>query len=91
MMKSYLNGKWNFKRIYSQSFSCVFPRHCNRFVIKNTINQIKNVTEVKIIDVYDGPQIKEKFISLTFEVKALDFDAFDSTKELLEGFGGIIR
>lgn len=83
--------KMKLQKIYSQSFSCVFPRHCNRFVIKNTINQIKNVTEVKIIDVYDGPQIKEKFISLTFEVKALDFDAFDSTKELLEGFGGIIR
>jgi prephenate dehydrogenase len=85
--------KWKMKlqKIYSQSFSCVFPRNADSSIIRDTIKKIKNVTNVEITDVYNGPQIPEKFVSFTFEVRALDEFAFEDIKLLLKGFGGVIR
>ena len=49
-------------------------------MIKDTINNIKDITNVKIIDVYTGPQIQEGFTSFTFKIEALNNAAFESTK-----------
>lgn len=85
--------KWKIanQKIYTQSISCVFPRKSDKNIIKNTIAKLEDITEVKLTDTYYGPQIKDEDISYTFEVSGLNNRAIESVKNLLKGFGGIIR
>ncbi len=89
--KELIQWKIKLQKNYSQSISCVFPLTADQYVIKDTINNIKDITNVKIIDVYTGPQIQEGFTSFTFKIEALNNAAFESTKNILKGFGGVIR
>lgn len=52
---------------------------------------IDNIVDIKLKDVYNGPQIDENSISLTFEVTALSNEDIENVKKLFTGFGGIIR
>ena len=52
---------------------------------------IDNIINVKLIDTYNGPQIDDGSISLTFEVTALSKDDIENVKKLFTGFGGTIR
>lgn len=52
---------------------------------------IDNIIDIRLTDAYNGPQIDDKFISLTFEVTALSKDDAENVKKLFTGFGGIIR
>nr|WP_292792032.1 prephenate dehydrogenase [Methanobrevibacter sp.] len=71
--------------------SCVFPKNVHVETIENTVLRLDNIIEIKLVDAYAGPQIDDKFISLTFEVVALTKDDIDNVKCLFTGFGGIIR
>lgn len=76
----------------TNSISCIFPKNSNAEVIKNTIkNCVDDIISIKVTDIYTGHQISEGNISFTFEIVAFDKSTFKSVKNVLEGFGGIIR
>ena len=50
-----------------------------------------NIVDIKLKDAYDGPQIADNSISLTFEVTALSNEDLENVKKLFTGFGGTIR
>ena len=75
----------------TESISCIFPKGANIDVIQNTVRNMENIIDVKLTDEYNGPQISDDSISLTFEVTSLSKDDIDSVRELFTGFGGKIR
>ncbi|WP_407423630.1 prephenate dehydrogenase [Methanobrevibacter sp.] len=75
----------------TESISCVFPKNVHVETIENTVMNIANLIDIKLTDGYTGPQIDDKFISLTFEVTALYKEDIEKVRELFTGFGGIIR
>ena len=84
---------WKVKNLdkKTESISCVFPKNVNAETILNTVLNIDNIIEVKLTDAYNGPQIDDDHISLTFEVSALSKEDIENVKKLFTGFGGIIR
>jgi prephenate dehydrogenase len=79
---------WNKK---TKSISCVFPRNVNVEVIEKAVMKIENIISIDLVDTYDGPQIDDGYISLTFKVTGLEKSDIDNFKELFTGFGGVIR
>lgn len=85
------NWKVNNQKIYSHDISCLFNKKSNPHIIKETLGIIENITDVEIIDIYEGSPIKENQISYTFKVDSLTEEAIEKAKEILKGFGGTIR
>lgn len=85
--------KWKIanQTIYTQSISCVFPKTSDSEIIRNTLSNVEEITDVKITDIYNGPQIKETHSSYTFEVYGLSNKSIENCKTLIQGFGGLIR
>ena len=75
----------------TESISCVFPKNANSKVIEDTVRDMKNIIDIRLVDVYDGPQIDDDHISLTFEVTALYNEDIEKVIRLFTGFGGNIR
>ena len=75
----------------TESISCVFPKNVNVEIIQKTVLMHDNLLDIRLTDAYNGPQIDDDFISLTFEITALSREDIDSVKELFTGFGGVIR
>ena len=75
----------------TKSISCVFPKNVHVETIQNTVLNIDNIIDIKLTDAYNGPQIDDKFISLTFEVTALEKSDIENVIKLFTGFGGVIR
>lgn len=80
------NSKWK-----KQSISCVFSENVTPNIIVETLEKVEDVINVALTDIYDGPQIDEGFKSLTFEVTALSKESINNVKNILTGFGGVIR
>lgn len=74
-----------------QSISCVFPKNVHVETIQKTVLNLGNIIDVKLTDAYNGPQIDDESISLTFEITALSNDDIENVKKLFTGFGGVIR
>ena len=74
-----------------ESISCVFSKNVNVNVIENTVRNMENIIGITLTDAYNGPQIDDDSISLTFEITALDKKSIENVKKLFEGFGGVIR
>ncbi len=74
-----------------ESISCVFSKNVHVETIENTVMNIDNIIDIRLTDAYNGPQIDDDFISLTFEVTALSKSDIENVKKLFTGFGGIIR
>ena len=74
-----------------QSISCLFNDKVTPNIIVETLENIEDVTEVVLTDIYQGPQIDEGYESLTFTVNALSKEAFINVKSILTGFGGVLR
>lgn len=88
----FLDWKIKTQTTKTNSISCIFPKNSNAEVIKNTIkNCVDDIISIKVTDIYTGHQISEGNISFTFEIVAFDKSTFKSVKNVLEGFGGIIR
>lgn len=88
----FLDWKIKNQTTKTNSISCIFPKNSNAEVIKNTIkNCVDDIISIKVTDIYTGHQISEGNISFTFEIVAFDKSTFKSVKNVLEGFGGIIR
>ncbi|OWT32377.1 prephenate dehydrogenase [Methanobrevibacter sp. 87.7] len=83
--------KKNNSKIYTESISCVFKNTSDKNTIGNVIKKIDNITDVKLTDEYNGPQINEGEISYTYEVSGLSKNSIDDVKKLIKGFGGVIR
>ena len=75
----------------TQSISCVFPKSVHVETIQKTVMNIGNIIDIRLTDAYNGPQIDDDSISLTFEVTALSKDDIENVIKLFTGFGGIIR
>ena len=54
---------WNRK---TESISCMFPKNVHVETIQKTVMNIANIIDIKLTDAYNGPQIDENSISLTF-------------------------
>ncbi len=74
-----------------ESISCLFPDTVTPNIIVETIENMADITEVILTDIYKGPQISEGYESLTFDVKGLSKEAINNVKKVLTGFGGVIR
>jgi prephenate dehydrogenase len=85
--------KWKVENLdkKTESISCVFVKNVSAETIKKTAMKLDNIIDIELIDTYDGPQIDDKFISLTFLVTALTKKDIEKVKELFTGFGGTIR
>ena len=79
------------QKTVTKSISCVFPKNVNVEIIQKTVLMHYNLLDIKLTDAYNGPQIDDNFISLTFEVTALGKEDIESVKELFTAFGGVIR
>ena len=75
----------------TSSISCVFPKNVNAEIIRKTVLMHENILDVKLVDEYDGPQIDDDFISLTFKITGLTKEDVNRVKELFTAFGGVIR
>ena len=75
----------------TESISCVFPKNVHVETIEDTVMNIENIIDIRLTDAYNGPQIDDGSISLTFEVTALYKEDIEKVKRLFTGFGGIIR
>ncbi|MBQ8017975.1 MAG: prephenate dehydrogenase [Methanobrevibacter sp.] len=75
----------------TESISCVFSKNVHVETIQNTVLNIDNIIDIKLTDAYNGPQIDNDSISLTFEITALSKEDIDNVKNLFTGFGGTIR
>ena len=71
--------------------SCLFPKNVNPKIIQKTVLMHDNILDVRLADAYDGPQIDDNFISLTFEVTGLSKDDIERVKGLFTAFGGTLR
>ena len=75
----------------TRSISCVFSKNVHVETIQKTVMKIDNIIDINLTDAYTGPQIDDDYISLTFEITALEKDAIDDVERLFTGFGGTIR
>lgn len=75
----------------TESISCIFSKNVHVETIQKTVLNIDNIIDIKLTDAYNGPQIANDSISLTFEITALDKQAIENVKKLFTGFGGVIR
>ena len=75
----------------TESISCVFSKNVDVEIIINTVLKLDNIIDITLTDAYNGPQIDDDSISLTFEVTALSKDDVENVRDLFTGFGGIIR
>jgi len=85
--------QWKIKNYYNrtESISCIFPKNVHAETIEQTVMNIDNIIDINLIDTYNGPQIDDDSISLTFKVTALDKSDIENVKKLFTGFGGILR
>lgn len=75
----------------NQSISCEFNKRINLEIILDTIQNLDNIISFAITDIYTGPQIQKDHISITFKITALYKESIEKAKEILTGFGGVIR
>ena len=75
----------------TESVSCVFSKNVNVETIENTVLNMENIIDIRLTDAYNGPQIADDSISLTFEITSLYRQDIENVKKLFTGFGGTIR
>ena len=75
----------------TESVSCVFSKNVNVETIENTVLNMENIIDIRLTDAYNGPQIADDSISLTFEITSLYKQDIENVKKLFTGFGGTIR
>jgi prephenate dehydrogenase len=84
--------KW--KRQYCPSkvyeISAIFSKTSKPEIIKDTILKNDNVLNVKVMDIYNGSQIDDDKISITFSIETFNKKSLREIEILLSGFGAII-
>ena len=85
--------QWKVDNYYKKEshISCVFSENVIPNIIVETLEKIDNIIEVRLTDIYQGPQIADGYKSLTFKINAISKDAINDVEKVLTGFGGTIR
>ncbi|AMD16816.1 prephenate dehydrogenase [Methanobrevibacter sp. YE315] len=83
---------WKVKNLKkTESISCVFTKNVQVETIIKTVLHNNNIISCELTDEYNGPQIDDDCISLTFKITAISKEDIEDVKKLFTGFGGIIR
>ncbi|KZX10809.1 prephenate dehydrogenase [Methanobrevibacter curvatus] len=85
--------KWKKNNIPTKNYqiTVVFNKNSDPEVIKNTLEIVPNVINVKIVEIYKGNQINENQISINFSITTFKKKDLYKVTKILKGFGGIIR
>ena len=85
--------QWKLENIKQKHaiISCIFGENVTPNIIVETLENVEDIVNVALTDIYKGPQIDDGYKSLTFEVNALSKEAIDNVKNILTGFGGVLR
>ena len=78
-------------KIHNKDISCIFRKDSNPEIIRDTLKNVKDITNVEIIDIYNGEQIKDHKVSYTFKIEGISKDSIMECENILKGFGAIIR
>jgi prephenate dehydrogenase len=76
-------------RVYD--VSAVFSDSVDPEVIAHLIGLLECVVDVKIVDLYRGPQIPPDHFSLTLRVRVFDRECYEEILGVLRGIGASIR
>ncbi len=84
---------WKIDNLTLKTFdvSVMFPENSKPHLIANNIEKIDGVVESKVIDIYQGEQIPEGWLSITFTYHVIDSKLRAEVEALLITFGGKIR
>ncbi len=84
---------WKINNIkpYEYHISVIFPSHCDPQIIASAISNLEGVVSTSVMDIYQGEQIDDNQISITFNYKVLEARFSKEVENLLKGFGAIIR
>ena len=85
--------KWKIENYPRKSYdvSAVFPENCNPDIIVATLENLDDVVEASLVDIYQGSQIPDGKISITLKYEVINSEARFSVENLLKGFGASIR
>ncbi len=83
--------KLNNLKQYEYHISVIFPSHCDPQIIASAISNLEGVVSTSVMDIYQGEQIDDNQISITFSYKVLEARFVREVENLLKGFGAIIR
>jgi len=71
--------------------SAIFPETCDPEIIAGTIKDLRDIVNVKIVDIYHGDQIPAGNVSITIKYAVIEPEARFKVENLLKGFGAEIR
>lgn len=80
----------NYTKI-SYDISGIFPEGCNPDIIANTVNNLEDVVDAEVMDIYQGNQIPHGHVSVTIRYSIINENASTAVEKLLKGFGSQIR
>ncbi len=85
--------QWKLENYTKKSYdiSGIFPKGCNPDIIANTVNNLQDVVDAKVIDTYQGNQIPQGNVSVTIRYSIINENASIAVEKLLRGFGSQIR
>lgn len=83
--------KLNNLKQYEYHISVIFPSHCEPQIIASAISNLEGVVSTSVMDIYQGEQIDDNQISITFSYKVMEARFVREVENLLKGFGAIIR
>ncbi|HTX61856.1 MAG TPA: prephenate dehydrogenase [Methanobacterium sp.] len=71
--------------------SVILPESADPELIAELIKSFNDVVDAYVLDVYQGSQIDEGMLSITFRYKVINSTVRNQVERLFKGFGGIIR
>ncbi|MCK9152427.1 prephenate dehydrogenase [Methanobacterium alcaliphilum] len=85
--------KWKLKNLKHLKYdvSAIFPITCDPHIIASTIEKINGVIKTSVIDVYQGKQVGEGKVSVTFHFEVFDKEIIKDVEHFLEGLGAVLR
>ncbi len=85
--------KWKTETFPRKAYdvSVIFPETCDPQIIATTLNDLEEVVNIKIADLYIGGQIPSGKISISLKYEVINPETRFKVETLLEGFGGVIR
>lgn len=89
--KEVYEWKKNNLKIHEFDVSVIFPNTCNKEILLNMFSKIEVVIDVNIKDIYTGKQIKENYMSITFNYTTFNKEDRKIVEDYLVGIGGKIR
>lgn len=89
--KEVYEWKKNNLKLHEFDVSVIFPDTCDEDILLHMFGNIYCVIDVNIKETYNGEQIKDGFISITFHYTTFYKEDHEIVETYLEGIGGKIR